>query len=83
VRFYNRYILTTSALLLLTTVVLVALRVAALEVYYTVYVLETLAVTELFSYFNAGARRGLHIINIALFLGFSFIVLSRVARILL
>lgn len=81
--FYNRYIITTAVLLLLTTVILVALGVASLEVYYTVYVLETLVVTELYSYFNARARRGLHVVSVALFLGFSFIVLVRVARIIL
>jgi hypothetical protein len=83
VRFYNRYILTAAVLLLLTTVILVALKVGSLEIYYTVYVMETLAVTELYSYFNAQARRGLHVVSIVLFLGFGLIVLARVARIIL
>jgi len=82
VRFYNRYILTTAALLLLTTVIMVALGVGNLEVYYTAYVLETLAVTELYAYFNVGARRGLHMVSVVLFLGFAIIVLTRVAQIL-
>lgn len=82
-RFYNRYILTTAALLLLTTVALVALGVGSLEVYYTVYVMETLVVTELYAHFNVAARHGLHFVSAVLFAGFAVIVLARVARILL
>ena len=82
-RFYNRYILTTAALLLMTTVALVALGVGSLEVYYTVYVMETLIVTELYAHFNTSARRGLHIVSVVLFAGFAVIVLARVAKILL
>ena len=82
-RFYNRYILTTAVLLLVTTVILVALKIASLEVYYSVYVMETLAVTEIFSYFNAQSRRGLYMVSVVLFLGFGLIVLVRVARIIL
>ena len=81
-RVYNRYILTVAILLLLTTVILVARNVDSLEVYYVVYVLETLIATELYGYFNTRARRGLHRVSGLLFLGFIVIVLVRVAKII-
>lgn len=82
-RSYNRYILTVAVLLLLTTVILVARNVDSLEVYYTLYVLETLVATELYGYFNTRARRGLHTISGLLFLGFIAIVLVRVVKIII
>jgi uncharacterized membrane protein len=72
-----------AVLLLLTTVVLVALGVTELDAYFTAYVLETLVITELYGYFNTRARRGLYTISVVLFLGFSLIVMTRVARIIL
>lgn len=81
-RIYNIYILTVTVLLLLTTVILTALGNRAISVYYTVFILEALVVTELFVYFNARARRGLNLANVVLFGGLSVIVGLQIIRIL-
>ena len=79
---YNNYILTVAVLLLLTTIILIGLGQNALDVYYTIYILEALIVTELYVYLNAKARRGLNLVSIILFGGFLVIVSLRVIEIL-
>lgn len=81
-KIYNSYILIIAILLLLTTVILVALGQNSLDVYYSIYVIEALIITELYVYFNARARRGLNFISAVLFAGFLFIVSLRVITIL-
>lgn len=81
-KIYNSYILTTASLLLLTTVILAALGQNELNVYYTVYVIETLIITELYVYFNAKARRGLISVSALLFVGFLVIVSMQVIKVL-
>jgi hypothetical protein len=81
-KIYNSYILTVAVLLLLSTVVMVALGQSSLEVYYTVYVLEALIVSELYVYFSAKARRGMGLVSAVLFAGFLFIVSLQVIRML-
>lgn len=81
-KIYNSYILIIAILLLLTTVILVALGQDSLDVYYSIYVIEALIITELYVYFNARARRGLNFISAILFAGFLFIVSLRVIKIL-
>jgi len=82
VKIYNNYILIVAVLLLLTTVILVAMGQNSLDIYYTVYVIEALIVTELYVYFNAKARRGLNLVSTILFGGFLAIVSLQVIRIL-
>ena len=81
-KIYNSYILIIASLLLLTTVILVALEQNSLDVYYTIYVIEALIVTEVYVYFNAKARRGLSLVSAILFAGFLFIVSLQVIKIL-
>ena len=81
-KIYNSYILTIAVLLLLTTVILVAAGQNSLDIYYTVYIIEALIVTELYVYFNAKARRRLNFVSAILFAGFLFIVTSQVIKIL-
>jgi len=81
-RVYSRYILTIATLLLLTTVILVASNVNSLEVYYTVYVLETMIATEFYVYFNTRIRPGLRQVSGLLFIGLIAIMLVRVAKII-
>ena len=69
-RLYNRYILTIVLLLLLTTIILIATGQNSLDVYYTIYVIEALIITELYVYFNNKARRGLTLVSTMLFGGF-------------
>ena len=81
-KIYNSYILIIAILLLLTTVILVATGQNSLDVYYAIYIIETLIVTELYVYFNAKARRGLNFISAILFAGFLFVVSLQVIKIL-
>ncbi len=82
-KIYNSYILIIACLLLLTTVILVALGQNSLDIYYFLYVIEALAVTELYVYFNAEARRQLRLVSGILFGGFLFTVSLQFIRILL
>jgi hypothetical protein len=82
VKIYNNYILIIAVLLLLTTVIMVAMGQNSLDIYYTVYVIEALIVTELYVYFNAKARRGLNLVSTILFGGFLVIVSLQVIKIL-
>jgi len=63
VKIYNSYILIIAVLLLLTTVILVAIGQNSLDIYYTIYIIEALIVTELYVYLNAKARRGLTMVS--------------------
>lgn len=81
-KIYNSYILTVAVLLLLTTIILISFGQNSLDVYYTIYILEALVVTELYVYFNAKARRGLNLVSAILFGGFLVIVSLRVIEIL-
>ena len=82
-KIYNAYIITVSFSLLLTTVILVALGLTAIETYYTIYVAEALVITELYAYFNDKARRGLTFTSIILFAGFLLAVCLQTIKILL
>ena len=81
-KMYNSYILIVAILLLLTTVILVALGQNSLGIYYTVYIIEALIVTELYVYFNAKARRGLTLVSAILSGGFLIIVFLQVMKFL-
>ena len=81
-KIFNSYILIVAALLLLTTVILAAMGQEALDVYYTIYIIEALVVTELYVFLNPKARRGLSLISAILFGGFVFVVSLEVIKIL-
>lgn len=81
-KIYNSYILTIASLLLLTTVILAAMGQESLDIYYSIYIVEVLIITELYTYFNAKARRGLNLVSTVLFVGFLIIVSSQVIKIL-
>ena len=81
-KIYNDYILLVAIALLLTTIILVAAGQNSLDVYYSMYIIEALIVTELYVYFNAKARRGLNLVSSLLFGGFLVIVSLQVIRIL-
>lgn len=75
---YNRYILTVASLLMAVTVLLAALGQESIEVYYVVYILGALVVTEAFVYLNPQARRGLNAAGVALFAGFMIIIIQQI-----
>ena len=81
-KIYNHYILTVAILLLLTTVILIATGQNSLDIYYTIYVIEALIVTELYVYFNNKARRGLNLVSTMLFGGFAIALCLQVLKIL-
>ena len=81
-KIYNNYILTIALLLLLTTIILIATGQNSLDIYYTIYIIEALVVTELYVYFNAKARRGLNLVSAVLFGGFLLVVSLGVIKIL-
>ena len=82
-KIYNRYILTVTILLLLTTVILIATGQNSLDIFYTVYIIEAFIITELFVYFNTKARRGLTLLSYILFGGFVFVLCAEVIKILI
>jgi hypothetical protein len=81
-RIYNRYIISLALLLSLTTVIMAAYGQNRLDVYFTVYLIETLALTEIYVYLTPKARKGLNLITGVLFIGFVGIVAFEVYRIL-
>ena len=81
-KIYNNYILTIAVLLLLTTVILVAMGQNSLDVYYTIYIIEALTVTELYRYLSAKVRHELTFVSAILFGGFLLIVVLEVIEIL-
>lgn len=81
-RIYNSYIIFLALLLTLTTVILAAFGQENLRLYYTVYVIEALALTELYVYFSPRARRGLNVVGGILFAGFLVIAGLEVAEII-
>ena len=82
-KIYNNYILIIALLFLLTTVILVAIGQKSLDVYYSLYVIEALIVTQLYVYFNVKARRGLNVVSTMLFGGFLVVAVSKILGILL
>ncbi len=81
-RIYNNYILTVALLLLVTTPILVAMGQNSLDVFYTVFIIEALVVTELYVYLSGKVRRQLNIVSVILFGNFSLIVLANIVKLL-
>ena len=73
-KIYNSYITIITLVLLLSTLVLIAVGQTSLSVYYVVYILEALLITELYIHLNAKARRGLSSISAVLFGGFLLVI---------
>ena len=82
-KIYSRYIITVAVVLLATTVLLVAAGQTSLDIYYSLYVIEALVVTELFVYFNKKSRRVLNIVGIMLFGGFGIVLCIQVLKTLM
>ena len=81
-KIYNSYILSLAILLLATTVILVALGQESIEVYYVLYILEAIMVTQIYVHLNVKARRGLNSVGVLLFAGFALIVVKKIVAIL-
>lgn len=74
--------MTVAILLLLTTVFLVAFSIESLDIYWVIYVLEALIVTEFYRYSMPRARRALNIISIVLLCVFLLFSVLQVIKIL-
>ena len=81
-RVYNRYILWLAGLFILTTVVLSAYGQTHLDVYLSLYLIESLALSLLYVHLNPQARRGLNLVGYVLFAAFIGIVVVKVMEIL-
>jgi len=82
-KIYNSYLLIIAVSLLLTTIILTGIGKTSLDVYYSIYVIEALVITELYVYLNSKARRGLQSVSLMLFGGFLVIVAAKVVQILI
>jgi len=81
VRIYNRYIISLTLIFGLTTVIL-SISKQSLDVYYSIYLIECLVVTLLFSHLNPRAQRGLSRVGYVLFAGFLFLVATKAVEII-
>jgi uncharacterized BrkB/YihY/UPF0761 family membrane protein len=63
-------------------VILSLIGVNRLDLYYSIYLIEALVVTELYIYLNPRAKKGLNTVIYLLFGGFLLIVVWEVVRIL-
>ena len=82
-KIYNRYFISVAIALLSTTVILIAAGQTSLDIFYSLYVIEALIVTELFVYFNKKSRRVLNIVGVLLFGGFGIVLCLQVLKALL
>ena len=82
-KIYNRYFITVAIVLLSTTIILIAAGQTSLDIFYSLYVVEALIVTELFVYFNKKSRRVLNIVGVLLFGGFGIVLCLQILKTLL
>lgn len=81
-RAYNRYIVSLGVILLLTTVLLSVWGQTRLDLYFSIYLLESLILTTLFIHLAPRARKGLEMLGYVLFAGFLVIVTLKVVEML-
>lgn len=79
---YDRYILILTSLFLLTTIILAVIGEVRLDLYFLVYLIAGLVLTELYIYLNPKAKKALNKVNYVLFAGFLVIVASKTMEIL-
>lgn len=77
------FLISLTALLLATAVILTALGQEDIGFYYSIFVVETLIAIELFNRLRIKAGRGLSIVSTFLFMGFLIIVISEVVGVFL
>ena len=78
-RIYDRYVIWLATLFGLTTVVL-SMSSRSLDIYLSLYLVECLALTLMFSHLRPEARKGLNRIGYVLFVGFVFMVAVKVVE---
>ena len=80
-RIYNIYIVTLTLVFALTTILL-SITAQDLELYFTLYLIECLAVTLLFAQLSVKARKGLNRMGFMLFAGFLCLLTIKVVEII-
>jgi hypothetical protein len=78
----DRYVLALALVLLGTSVVFAWTGETRLNLLISVYVIETLAVNQIFVWLSERARRALRVVERVLVLCFAVVVVSEVVRIL-
>ena len=81
-KLYNKYILIMALVFSVTSVIFAIANVSNLGLCLTIYVIESLILTELFIYLNPKARRNLNRVNVVLFGLFLTLVAVEVVEIL-
>jgi len=82
VRAIERCILAYAAVTLGTAILLEALSVAQLEVFYLVFIIEFLVLLEFLTSFRRTLAKKMNAVAFGLFLGFIYVVILRVMEIL-
>ena len=81
-RVYDRYLVTLASLFTSTTILLAFYNQHQIDLYFSLYLIELLAVTLIFAHLLPRARGFLGIIGVLLFGGFLAIVAMKVLEIL-
>lgn len=79
---YDRYLTTLALLFTVTTLLLAIYRQYQLDLYFSLYLIEYLAATLIFSHLHPRARLRLRLMGFVLFGGFLVIVALKVLEIL-
>ena len=79
---YDRYLATLTLLFTATTFLLAVYGQGKLDLYLSIYLIELLAATLIFTHLHPRARRSLGLISYILFAGFLVIVAMKVFEIL-
>ena len=79
---YDRYLVTLASLFTTTTLLLALYDQQQIELYYSLYLIELLAVTLIFEHLLPRARRSLAILEVLLIGGFLAIVAMKVLQVL-
>ena len=80
---YNRYILILALTFSITALILAISAATDLGLCITIYIIESLILTEIFIYLNPRAKSNLGKVNIVLFVLFLVLVTAKVLEILL
>jgi len=82
VRAIERCVLIYATITLVTAILLGALSITQLEVFYLVFVIEFLVLLELLTPFRRSLAKRMNAVACGLFLGFIYVVVLRVIEIL-
>jgi len=81
-RLVERYVLSYALAIVLSGLLLMAIGVREIEIYYAVYLIEFLVALELVASFRRSLGRNLRPIIIVFLLGFAYTVAQRIIQIL-